>query len=725
MDFNSKKKLQKDVSKALKNGKLHKAARNLLVTTIAAGSALGGLAFVSNVNPSANNVVVAAKKAKKAVKKAAEVKRSSSVYNKKGKKVAGHFKTGKTIKVYGTKTIKGKKYYSLGHGKYIAAKNVKLAKTVTFKKTSYVFNSKGKRVGEKTFNKNKKIKVYGTKTIKGKKYYSIGNGKYVLASNTTSGAVSTPTSNGSEGSNGSNSSNTSNGSNGSNSSTGTNTPSGNNTTGGNTTPGGSTGPSTPSSNGSSSASTPSNGSTPASNGSSSASTPSNGSTPASNGSSSASTPSNGSTPASNGSSSASTPSNGSTPASKEDVTKAATAIAKNEQISKGMSTIRDAVKDLLTNSGFTASSAATDGTVVDNINDAVNTISSLPDNWTTGTEMMTKIKPVYKNVAHIASLLKGTGVKTDILNLLEGLNELNEGITAEKDQFNIIDQYFANYKGNDPTTLAAQKVWNAEKPGFTQIYESSVSLEADLAKVDPNNSNNTIKGTLATKFGDIIDAAKHLQGDPGSDSTYLKRILGDLYDLSESLNNQDIKDDIAGILKGSDSLAQNADSTSADLETLYQKLGSLAGNSDPALDALGNIVSESHDDLTAINNSLDLMKLSLKQHGFTVDKIKDNFEDFLTNVKNASNPNLYEGNIIDWANEDKNKVAIKAMYKDFITVAKPLANTAIKANVNTYIKDILGDMKSISNKVSDNELGKVDDALKNGTFKWASILDFK
>ncbi|WEV70755.1 SLAP domain-containing protein [Lactobacillus sp. ESL0785] len=231
MDFNSKKKLQKDVSKALKNGKLHKAARNLLVTTIAAGSALGGLAFVSNVNPSANTVVVAAKKAVKKAK-AAEVKRSSAVYNKKGKKVAGHFKKGKTIKVYGTKTIKGKKYYSLGHGKYIAAKNVKLAKTVTLKKTSYIFNSKGKRVGEKTFNKNKKIKVYGTKTIKGKKYYSIGNGKYVLAANTTSGAVSTPTSNGSKGSN---SSNSSNGSNGSNNSTGTNTPSGNTAPGGSNT----------------------------------------------------------------------------------------------------------------------------------------------------------------------------------------------------------------------------------------------------------------------------------------------------------------------------------------------------------------------------------------------------------------------------------------------------------------------------------------------------------
>ena len=59
------------------------------------------------------------------------------------------------------------------------------AKTVSKKLThnAAVYNSKGKRTHAKTLKKGKKVRVYGTKKIKGKKYYRIGKNKYVKIAN--------------------------------------------------------------------------------------------------------------------------------------------------------------------------------------------------------------------------------------------------------------------------------------------------------------------------------------------------------------------------------------------------------------------------------------------------------------------------------------------------------------------------------------------------------------
>lgn len=59
------------------------------------------------------------------------------------------------------------------------------AKAVSKKLThnAAVYNSKGKRTHAKTLKKGKKVRVYGTKNIKGKKYYRIGKNKYVKIAN--------------------------------------------------------------------------------------------------------------------------------------------------------------------------------------------------------------------------------------------------------------------------------------------------------------------------------------------------------------------------------------------------------------------------------------------------------------------------------------------------------------------------------------------------------------
>lgn len=62
-----------------------------------------------------------------------------------------------------------------------AVTTVSAAKLQIVKK-SYVYNAKGKKT-KKFYRKGRKIKILGTKKIKGKKYYRIGKNKYVLVKN--------------------------------------------------------------------------------------------------------------------------------------------------------------------------------------------------------------------------------------------------------------------------------------------------------------------------------------------------------------------------------------------------------------------------------------------------------------------------------------------------------------------------------------------------------------
>lgn len=54
--------------------------------------------------------------------------RKSYVYNAKGKKTKTVYRKGRKIKVLGTKKIKGKKYYRIGKNKYVLIKNFKKKK---------------------------------------------------------------------------------------------------------------------------------------------------------------------------------------------------------------------------------------------------------------------------------------------------------------------------------------------------------------------------------------------------------------------------------------------------------------------------------------------------------------------------------------------------------------------------------------------------------------------
>lgn len=55
---------------------------------------------------------------------------------------------------------------------------------VQLRQNSYVYSSKGSRKSKVSLKRGKYLKTYGKKSIKGKVYYNIGNGRYVKKINT-------------------------------------------------------------------------------------------------------------------------------------------------------------------------------------------------------------------------------------------------------------------------------------------------------------------------------------------------------------------------------------------------------------------------------------------------------------------------------------------------------------------------------------------------------------
>lgn len=113
------------------------------------------------------------------------VMHSSAVYSKNLKKTTSSVAEGKKILTFGRTTIKNKKYYQNGYNSFISASNVD-GTTRTLKKNAYVYKkSKGKAVRYKNsvLKQNSQQQTYGSAvSIKGKKYYIIGVGKYVAKS---------------------------------------------------------------------------------------------------------------------------------------------------------------------------------------------------------------------------------------------------------------------------------------------------------------------------------------------------------------------------------------------------------------------------------------------------------------------------------------------------------------------------------------------------------------
>ncbi|MDF7639914.1 SEC10/PgrA surface exclusion domain-containing protein [Lactobacillus sp. ESL0791] len=160
-----------------------KNKRSVLVSSATIASILSGLVLTDSMQ-TAQAAKINTTQTVKAAVRTAKVTKRAYLYNKHGKLVNKKaLEKNKKIKVHGTKIIKGKMFYNIGHGEYVPVTRVKLAKNAKITKTAALYNHEGKKIGNKILKKGKKVIVYGTKTIKGKKYYFLGNGKYILAKN--------------------------------------------------------------------------------------------------------------------------------------------------------------------------------------------------------------------------------------------------------------------------------------------------------------------------------------------------------------------------------------------------------------------------------------------------------------------------------------------------------------------------------------------------------------
>lgn len=108
---------------------------------------------------------------------------TSYLYDKNGISVREKYTAGSNIQTYGSMYIKGKKFYSLGDGKFVKASNITGIKRKLIH-NAYEYNSKGKRASRKVLKKNKTVKTYGGAIkIHGKKFYMISQNRFVKQAN--------------------------------------------------------------------------------------------------------------------------------------------------------------------------------------------------------------------------------------------------------------------------------------------------------------------------------------------------------------------------------------------------------------------------------------------------------------------------------------------------------------------------------------------------------------
>lgn len=171
--------------------------KNKVIATLASSVMLaGGILAVNSVQNDLSTVqtVQAARTYR------ITLKHNAAYYNARGKRVGKSVvKKGRTLKAYGTKTIKHKKYYRVGGREYIKASNARIAKSTKassksthmftsgdyyrLKHNAYIYNARGKRVGKTTLKKNSYVYVQGSATIRGKKHLQVANGEYIVAAN--------------------------------------------------------------------------------------------------------------------------------------------------------------------------------------------------------------------------------------------------------------------------------------------------------------------------------------------------------------------------------------------------------------------------------------------------------------------------------------------------------------------------------------------------------------
>ena len=136
------------------------------------------------VTPSNNVTPKPSTNVKKGVKRV--VTHNAYIFNQNGVRVSGEFYVGDSITTYGTKYINGKKFYDLGNDRFVKANNV-TGINRKLKHNAYIYtkkNNKVKRFGRKVLKKNRKVRTYGGAVkMHNKWYYIIGKNQFVKKAN--------------------------------------------------------------------------------------------------------------------------------------------------------------------------------------------------------------------------------------------------------------------------------------------------------------------------------------------------------------------------------------------------------------------------------------------------------------------------------------------------------------------------------------------------------------
>ncbi|WEV39671.1 SLAP domain-containing protein [Lactobacillus sp. ESL0681] len=603
--------------------KITKVGYKILLSAAVAGGILGSVAMTNAnsalVKADSQVAEVAKSKATKATTvQKGQLKKNAYTYNQKGKRVGKKaLKKNKIVNLYGTKVIKGKKYYLLDNGKYLKADNVKLAKTVTVTKTTRLYNSKGKKAGKTTVKSGKSVATYGTKKIKGKKYYSLGNGKYLPVANAkkqTSAAKPAP-SESAKPDKQPTENNQSNKPNGSATSTNTSA--------------------APSNSGTAAPSQPSN-----SNGTGAITTPDK---PSDN--KPATTPNK---PDNGSDNSNSTPAKVSKVA--EQASSVATAMRPGvDQVAKGLEGLRSS----LTPSEYQA--------IKKDLAEVMTEIGSLPATWDDITEP--QAVSIGLKLTAIINGLSNKGLKADLNLIFHGMQNVGNSLDQTQiDNLKGIYSAFENYHGDDETLKGVADVATQLRPGLAQIFYAVNSLQNDLA------GNNDLK-----------------QMDPEQ--------------------SEKVQADVVNILKGLTTLSDSVqDKQVAEIQTAYNSILALKGNSDATLNAIGDIATTSQFDLSSIYNSI--LKIGQDAQGLDFDAMGNSFAHILTQLQGT---NLHDPSAV--------QTSLPVIYNDIKAIINPFKET----QVGTDVVSIIDSIEKLNSKMGESqtkELNDIYDAIQNKQFTW-------
>lgn len=109
----------------------------------------------------------------------------ASVYDSKGKRIkkAGVLRAYRVLKTYGTKTIKGRKFYRIGKNSYVVAGNIDGDLRI-LSHDSCIYNGSGNRDNNLLYKKGRSVATFGSAVkIMGTKYYIVGIHQFIKAAN--------------------------------------------------------------------------------------------------------------------------------------------------------------------------------------------------------------------------------------------------------------------------------------------------------------------------------------------------------------------------------------------------------------------------------------------------------------------------------------------------------------------------------------------------------------